>query len=741
MKLNKRYARNIRENLSFYISATVLTVVTLLLYFLFNIAGNAILDFSEEFFARNRLEDAHFSTYLPIPDEEIAALKKEYALTLEAQHYINIETDGVTARVFERTENVDLYEITVGRNVSEDDEIVISEGYATANNVNIGDKRKIGEQEYEIVGFMQRPDYLYMLENEDDSYKNISTFYLCYMSDAAFEKLNAVSVQYLVRYGDDSDVTGFRRAVHEQYYMRAYSAAGENPRITMVDEQARMFLVMSYVLLCILPLIAVALISIIISRKVKSEQRMIGTLSAMGYKKGQLMRHYAGFAVLPGLVGGILTAVLAKIGAQPLSEMGLADYEPMRIVGHLNVTEAVLGVVIPTAMYVLAALLSVQRLLKKDTVLLLNGSADGDKKKMKRLFVGRKMSFRAKLAFRSLLGNPARSFVVLLGVFLGCFIVLLGQAFFDSINHMSSTAAEAIGSFEHEYIMGELLDDNPYGGETMLVSAMENENGKSISIIGTSSDNPYLNLKDKEGEPVAIDGGYYITSLAELVFGWHEGDRVTVYNPLSLERSEITISGVIQNNVQKSIVTSKGFAAELTGLDENRFNCIVSDKALAIPEAKIAQEIKSSSINDQVKAMTEQMNFLLWMIIGLGVIICIAAVYVAVNMMVTESRNNISMLKVLGYRDGQINKIVLRAHHILLPIGILLSIPVTYAVCGAFFKMMVDYGVMLIDSYVSPKSYVIAIALTVLCYFGSLWLLRRKVKRVDMIESLKDNRE
>lgn len=99
------------------------------------------------------------------------------------------------------------------------------------------------------------------------------------------------------------------------------------------------------------------------------------------------------------------------------------------------------------------------------------------------------------------------------------------------------------------------------------------------------------------------------------------------------------------------------------------------------------------------------------------------------------------MLKVLGYRDRQINRIVLHSHHILLPIGILLSIPATYAVCGAFFKLMVDYGVMLIDSYISPASYILAIGLTVLCYFASLWLLRRKVARVDLIESLKDNRE
>lgn len=99
------------------------------------------------------------------------------------------------------------------------------------------------------------------------------------------------------------------------------------------------------------------------------------------------------------------------------------------------------------------------------------------------------------------------------------------------------------------------------------------------------------------------------------------------------------------------------------------------------------------------------------------------------------------MLKVLGYKDGQINRIVLNAHHILLPVGILLSIPAFYVSADVFFLAMVDYGVMLIDSYIAPRSYVLSAGLTAICYFGSLWLLRRKVKKVDMIESLKDNRE
>ncbi len=741
MKLHKRYVRSIRENASFYLSATVLTVVTLLLFFLFSITGNAIMDFGRAFFARNRLEDAHFSTYLPIPEEKLAELEHTYGVTLEAQRYVNIDTGGVTARVFQRTEKIDLYEVTVGRDVSADNEVVISEGYAVANGVSAGDTLKIAGKTYTVSGFFQRPDYLYMLENENDSYKNITTFYLCYMTDSAFDALGDTGVQYLVRYDGASDMTGFRRAVHGDYFMRSYSGAEDNNRILMVEQQAELFLVMAYLLLCILPLVAVVLICVIISRKVKSEQRMLGTLSAMGYTKKRLMWHYAGFAAIPGLAGGVLTAVISVICAQPFSEAGLQDYEPMRVVGHLNPLDAALGILVPTALYVLAALLSVRGLLKKDTVLLLNGNADGGKKRSKRLLAGRKLSFRTKLAVRSLLGNPGRSFVVLLGVFLGCFIMLLSLGFFDSIDHVGTVGMDELLGYEHQYILSELRSDNPYGGETMLVSALETGDGKALSLVGAADGNPYLRLESTAGGKVSLSRGFYITSLAGLALGWKTGDTVTVYNPLTMEKKELEIAGVIDNNMQKGIYTSKALAAELSGLDENTFNCVVSNERLAIPEGKIAQETSRADITEQVRTITNQMDFMLWILVGLGLIICVAAIYVAVNLLVTENRGSISMLKVLGYQDTQIDRIVLSSHHILLPVGILLSIPAVYAAARAFFLMMVDYGVMLMDTYVSPKSYIIAIGLTVLCYFGSLWALRRKVKRVDMIESLKDNRE
>ena len=375
MKLRRRYIRNIRQNLSFYIASTVLTMAALFLFFLFHIAGNAILDFADEFFEKQKLEDAHFTTYIPITESDIEDMEEEYGIALEEQSYLNIDTDGTTARVFQKTRKVDLYNVTEGEDADEKGEVILSEGYAVNMDISIGDQIRIGEEDYTVTGFFQRPDYLYMLENEDDSYKNISTFFLAYMSEKDFAELGETNCQYLVRYNGNDDAD-FRRAVNEKYHMYSYTAAEENQRIVMVRSQAEMFLIMSWMLLCILPLVAVALICIIINRKVKTEQQMIGTLSAMGYTRAQLAWHYAGFAAIPGIIGGVLTSVITAAVVQPYGELGLTDYEPMRITCSLSWYAAVLGIMIPTVMYILAALLSVRRLLRQNTVLLLNGSAD-----------------------------------------------------------------------------------------------------------------------------------------------------------------------------------------------------------------------------------------------------------------------------------------------------------------------------------------------------------------------------
>ena len=738
--MRRRYVRNIRQNLSFYIASTVLTMAALFLFFLFHIAGNAILDFADEFFEKQKLEDAHFTTYIPIPESDIEDMEEEYGITLEAQSYINIDTDGTTARVFQKTRKVDLCNVTEGEDADEKGEVILSEGYAVNMEISIGDQIRIGEEDYTVTGFFQRPDYLYMMENEDDSYKNISTFFLAYMPEEDFAELGETNCQYLVRYNGNED-TDFRRAVNDKYQMHSYTAAEENQRIVMVRSQAEMFLIMSWMLLCILPLVAVALICIIISRKVKTEQQMIGTLSAMGYTRAQLARHYAGFAAIPGIIGGVLTSVVTAAVAQPYGELGLTDYEPMRISCSLSWYAAVLGIVIPTGMYVLAALLSVRRLLRQNTVLLLNGSGDEGRRKLRRVLAGRKLSFRIKFAVRLLIGSPARSFVIFLGIFLGSFIMLTGFSIYDSARHMADTVEVTAGEYEYQYVLGELLYENPYGGELILAAPVEGERGETLTVMGTDNEQSLLNLTDKEGQKISTKDGYYITSLAAYLCGWKTGDRVTLYNPLSLEQIHIRISGIVENDTAQIIYASRANAAEMTEVDKNAGNMIISEEKLDIPENIVESESRKSDLEEQVDTIIDQTSYMIDTMVGLGIVICIASVYVAVNMLVSENRRNISMLKVLGYPDRKIGCIVLGSNHVFLPLGIFLSIPAAYAFCGLFFRMFADMMGMLTSPYLEVKSCIMAAVLTAGSYLASMYFVQRKTRKVDAVECLKEQRE
>lgn len=740
MKLNKRYRRSIKHDRSFYISSSLLTILTLLLFFIMNISGEAIAKFGDDFFAEQKVEDAEFSTYLPIPDEEITALEEKYALTLEPQYYANIETGTTTTRLFKKTQEVNLYHVTEGRDVLTDDEVVISEGYAVANKVKLGSPITIGEKIYTVTGFFQRPDYLYMLENVDDAYKNVTTFFLAYVTDAEFERIGSTDCLYLVRYTQDNQIE-FRKEMNERYQMRSYLSADDNIRIYIVKMQAEMFIAVSYIVLAIMPLLVVVLVSVVINRKVKSEQKQIGTLTALGYRKGQLMRHYAGFAMIPGLLGGLLSAILALVFAQPFGELGLADYEPMRIQCRLNPVVAVLGVIVPTVMYMLAAMRSVHKLLKKDSVLLLNGNADQGEKNYKHMLKKRKLSFRIKYALRSLVGNPSRTFVVFLGIFLGSYISLLGFSLLDTMDNTKQSLKDEMGSYEYQYVLNELTVENVYGGEALLMSTMETTDGNRFSVIGTRESNPYLKLKDTQGNSISLEDGYYITSVMARLQELKAGDSLTLCNPLSLEETTITIAGIIDNDMQSAVYGSKANIARMLGMEETVSNVIMSDTELDIPSSKVIQVIKQSDAEEQFQNMTNQMDVMIYFVIGIGAVICMASIYVAVNMLVTENRSNISMLKVLGYKDRQINQIVLNVNHILVPVGFLLSIPLVFASNNWFMGILADFIGALLKAYIAPQSFVYSALLICLSYFGSLCLLRRKVSKVNMVESLKGNRE
>ncbi|MBR1624803.1 MAG: ABC transporter permease, partial [Clostridia bacterium] len=500
------------------------------------------------------------------------------------------------------------------------------------------------------------------------------------------------------------------------------------------------FIVCSWVMLVLLPFVTVALISIMIGRKIKGEQKVIGTLSAMGYTKNRLTLHYSIFALIPGIIGGALTTVLAFVLAGPFGKIGLADYEPLQPAFTLPVWVALTAILIPTVIYWLCAVVKVRRMLQRDTVDLLNNKV-GNEGKNRRILAQKKTKVGIKMAVRSLVSNPGRSLVVFLGIFLGAMIIAFSLSMIDSIKEVGKSAHRDFGAFKYDYVLNTLQDGSPDYGEAVLVLPYETEGGTRFSVMGVDEDNTLWNLTTTSGKKADTKTGWYTSKLCAAIFGVKEGDTFTFRNTATLEEKSVRIDGIINNGYQMFIVSSRENVGGITELSSSKYNSILSDKALDFDDSVLSEVISDNTYETQMENLLSSMGGIIYSLAIIGAIICAVSLYAIVNMMVTENANNISMLKVLGMKNGKINNMVISANHLLLIPGIITGIAVAYAgmvwYCAAFIKI----ERIMIPATLHWYSILITAAIVILCYFVSLLLVRGKVNRTDMVECLKDNRE
>ena len=401
---------------------------------------------------------------------------------------------------------------------------------------------------------------------------------------------------------------------------------------------------------------------------------------------------------------------------------------------------AVSGVVIPSAIYYVSAMLRVRRLLREDTVRLLAGQVGSDGRS-RRVLVRSKATVRRKFAVRQLVGSPGRSFVVFLGIFLGAVIVAFSFSFVDSVRAVGDQAHGEFGSFEYEYVLNSLRTGRPWNGEAVLALPYEDGNGRRFTVMGLDSGTRLWNLTTTDGERADIDNGFYISTLCEAIFDLHKGDSFTFRSITTLREHTVKIDGVIRNGYHSYLLTSREKAAAVMGLDGANYNAVLSAAPLDYRSDEVTEIISDRTYETQMENMLTAMGGLIYAFMIIGMIVCIASLYATINTILSENGHNISMLKVLGYENRRINRMVLSSNHLLLLPGIALGTLAAYGIMAWYCAEFVEVESIMIPATLCPKSIVLTAVITASSYFISLLLLRRKVDRADMIAALKDERE
>jgi putative ABC transport system permease protein len=743
MKLSRRYSRNIVNNLSFYAGTAILTILIGVVVIATSSSAKTGKEVMADFIDENRVEDAQIYTMSPIPDEDIQALELEYNLEIEEMAYHDEVYQDYTLKILRANEKINLYHVTDGNDISTDSEMLISENFANANDLSIGDEVEVEGKNFRIVGFMVRVDYLFMLKDPSDAYTDYDAFGVAVISETAFAELEDNVSYYSVRYHEDNLIE-FRKNVHEHYLITSYLAASSNTRIYGYEKQAETLDMVATGLTPFLFILVMLIIALILGRKLDSEQHQIGTLIALGYRKKELVRHYAVYPMIPGAIGGILGVGAGILGSYPICAFYFSIYEKLPYSLRLTWVSIVVTLIFPTLFYCLVAVYVVRKMLKKNAIEMLRNidkNTQKNKSNVTRMaFANSKMSFRKKYQLRSIMRHASRSVVVIIGIIGATTFALIGFAIKDAIDSLVDSATESV-PYEYIYYMNKVDFEVPKDAESALVLNFEATNSTALfQMWGVNENTRYLDLVTDTGEDMAY-GDYYMTNAGAKAYGISEGDTFKFRNIITTEEFEIEISGIIDDNTNVAIYTSHDNVARFGGYGLEDNNVLISDNRLNISARTYTKVSSRSDLRESIESVVNMYYASAYMVIGFGFAIGMLVMYMITNMIIQENVMNISMLKILGYKPKEINAMVLHTNTALIPIGMVLAVPVTLGICIMSFAKSVESMGMYFPVALKPISYIIGFVVIALSYEISLLLLRAKTEKIDMVECLKESNE
>ncbi len=739
MTLQKKIQRSLKKNLSFYITGSILTALCIMLWVGAFSVSMTVGETYTELFDENVVEDAQFTVSTPLADEDISALESEFNVLLERQCFRNISYDNASLRLYADTNKVDKTVVLEGETLSNDADVLITYNFAKAHDISVGDAITLDGVEYTVRGLCIRPDYSAMYANFEDSFPNSVDFGLAVISENAMKTAGAYSSYYSVKYLDAGQENAFRSAVYDKFGTLEYISRAANPRTGMLLQQGADIEAEFSVYSPIIMLVVVVVVAMVLGRTVKRESRTIGTLMALGYRRSELIRHYMQYALIPAFVGDILGLVLCYPFSKLFNLYIFNFAEHIEYSVRIPVGIMMIALIIPPVAYGLSAVLVLRRALGKDVVPLLSGAR---KSKTVRMLSNSKLPFPLLYGIRSLFGNISRSLTMLVGIAVASMAIILAGVYQDAYDDMlDNKVPKAMMGGQYEYGFTDFQSENPYGGYAVFDVAFGVDGTDSMfNLIGYDEDCTLLTAETSGGEPMNY-GDYYMTSSAARLFGTKAGDTFTFYNLISMEHTIVTISDIIQNDVLSLVVTSKANAAQILGRNENEYDVIISEEPLDIPPELLK---KSASLSDYRKTMESTLStagIVLNIVKVIGVLICVLVVIMLSGMIIEENRRSISTLEVLGYRGKEIRRLVLFANHLLVPLGFAAGIPLGLSLSSMIAEANAASGGILMSITLTWKTALVSAVFIAVAYVLSLLLAARKLKKVDMVECLKEERE
>lgn len=143
-----------------------------------------------------------------------------------------------------------------------------------------------------------------------------------------------------------------------------------------------------------------------------------------------------------------------------------------------------------------------------------------------------------------------------------------------------------------------------------------------------------------------------------------------------------------------------------------------------------------NDMKESAQYILKQNSFIFIMFIVCAVILSFGAIYTISSINIYERNRELATLKVLGYQKNKINRLIFFENIILTTFAVIAALPISGYMYGMVVKALSSSHQQIPD-HLSISTWLVSVILAYLLTILSNSLLRRKVTKINMIESLK----
>ncbi|MEW9701832.1 ABC transporter permease [Paenibacillus sp. SI8] len=771
MKLFFKLLRDIKQSIGQFFALVLVISVGAFLYEGLITYSDKLSAYTEVYFQEHNLSDLNVY-YSQISKRDVAGLseveginKIEGRYTFDATQVFEAYKASVKIHSIPVNNEINTLTMIEGSIPSKKDEILLDSHYAKEHDNHVGDKISISTNgsdfTFAISGLGENVEHAKKSRTQDHKTDGVA-----YIAEETIPEIaggfsyNEIMID--AKEGYDIDKLG--KSIEAQSKQLSYLDQVSKERSFNYSQITQTIYnngMMSKVIPFVLFLISAIILFLTMSMTIDSQRNQVGIMKALGVKNRTIMLHYMGYPLLVGLIGSILGCVIAAFVFVPIITASCARaYSLPGIQFSISFYSILPPIIFSSAFGILSCYLSGRTILKERASQAMRPKPP---KTMKKLLIERipgmwsQLSYSYKLILRNIFLNKQKALASSVGVIVSTVLLITALGTQTALMKVANQI-EDVNTYDLrvDYKLGTSSDSlklppgikNSYFLSTFPVEFIKTNEKENATLVVTEKENNLIHFFDENDNRMSLENnGLLVPKSYADKYHIVEGDIVKIkfiapeLKNKSVDMKVLNISSQYSNpSFYSTPAYLKSFDIDYSPtsllVEANSSTDLISIRNFFEQDHHVDTIADKTDLKKSAQYILKQNSVIFIMFIICAVVLSFGAIYTISSINIYERNRELATLKVLGYQKNKINRLIFFENIILTTFAVIVALPLSGYMYTIIVKAMSSSHQQIPDKlnlFIMLIAVVFAFLLTIL----SNLLLRRKVSRIHMIESLK----